>query len=270
MEPTDFPATERAAELEALRLGCGALEASIQQVAELIARDELDPTHPWPAALLWRRMRDLRSVDRVVADDVLRPLLDLPFAAEVVRKAASKDPTGGLSLLADALAKIQYEDEFSVLVRRGLMSEIEAARSRRKVEFDLIAGKHKTPMESRRHSRWRRRLLAELDHLEDGARPWPKGRGRRPGSEGKRARQRRADLCARFQALASEEQAEIVALRSIAARMLVRQHAEEHGLSPATAARDWLAVRRRLHERGLLPVAHLGTKQVQLERRLAS
>jgi hypothetical protein len=270
MEPTDFPATERAAELEALRLGCGALEASTQQVAELIARGKLDPAHPWPAALLWRRVRDLRSGDRVVADDVLRPLLDLPFAAEVVRAAASKDPTGGLSLLADALAKIQYEDEFSVLVRRGLMSEIEAAQRRRQIEFDLVAGRCQWPVVSRRRLQWRRRLLAEMEHLEGGGKRWPEGRGRRPRSEGKRGQVRRADLCARFEALTPERQASMIGSRRVEARQFVRQHAARHGMSLATAERDWLAVRRQLHARGLLGVSHLGAKQEQLERRLSS
>jgi hypothetical protein len=273
VEPTDFPATERSAELEARRLGCGALEALIQEVAELIACGKFDGADPWPGALLLRRVRDLGDADVVVTDEVVRPLLDLPCAAEVVRTAtaaAAKDPSGRLGLLADALATIHTEDEFAVLVRGGWMSKTDAAEARRRIAFEFAVGRHDRPIESRRRSRWRRSLLAELDHLEDGARPWPVGRGRRPGSKGARTQARCADMSARFQALTAEEQANIIGQRRLPARSLVRQHAARHGISLATAERDWLAVRRQLHERGLLGVAHLGAKREPFERRLTA
>jgi hypothetical protein len=265
---SDLPGTERAAELAARRLGSGGLVAQIQLVTELLSCGERELSHHWAVALLWRRVRDLGDVDSVVTDDVLGPLLDLPCAAEIVRAAASKNNSGRLGLLADALARIESEDEFAVLVRRGLMSEIDAGRARRQVEFDVEVGKYECPIESRRRAQWQRRLLAEMEHLEAGARPWPEGRGRQPGTEGKRSQARRADLSARFQALSPDEQADIVALRSGAARMFVRQHADRHHVSLATAERDWLAVRRKLHAQGLLGVSHLGARQVQLERRL--
>jgi hypothetical protein len=270
MVARDFPATDRAAELEARRLGSCQLEALIQQVAELIACGEVDPSDPWPVALLWRRVCDLGEIESVLTDDVLQPLLDLPCAEAVVRSAGSHDPSGRLGMLADALGKIESEDEFTVLVRRGLMSEGDAARLRRQVEFDLVAGSGESIVKSRRRRQWRRRREAEMEHLEGGGRRWPEGRGRRPGSEGKSGQARRADLDGRYQALTPEQQAKVIGLRSIEARAFVRQHAERHGISIPTADRDWLRVRRQRYERGLLGVSHLGAEQEQLERRLRS
>ena len=172
--------------------------AHIQQVAELLARGELEPSHPWPAALLWRRVRDLREIALVLNDDALQPLLDLSCAPEVLRAVASSDPSGRLDLLADALEKVESQDEFDILVRRGLMSEAEAAHSRRRIEFELAAGQHTAPTESRQRSRWRRCLLAQMEHLEYGARAWPDGRGRRPGSEGTKVRKRRGSCVGGF------------------------------------------------------------------------
>jgi hypothetical protein len=268
MGSTDFSATEHAAELEARRLGSGRLEALIQQVGELLACGELEPSHPWLAALLWRRVCDLGSIERVVTDDVVAPLLDLPSAAAILRAVASRDPSGRLAALAESIANVSSDDEFGVLVRRGLMSEADAARARRRVEFEVQVGRRNPRVESRRRARRRRRLLAEMATRDEGLPPWPEGRGRRPGSEGKRAQARREDLRVRLQSRTSSDQARVVALRSDAARALVREHAERHGVSLATAERDLLSVRRQQHELGLLPVAHLGAKQEQFERRL--
>jgi hypothetical protein len=143
------------------------------------------------------------------------------------------------------------------------------AEARRRIAFEFAIGRHDSPIESRRRSQWRRRLLAEIEHLEDGARRWPVGRGRRPGSKGKWSEARRANLRARFQALAPDDQVNFIGLRRVAARQFVREHAERHCISIASAERDWRAVRRQLHEQGLLGVFHLGAKLEQLERRLA-
>jgi len=129
-------------------------------------------------------------------------------------------------------------------------------------------GEHIRPPESRRHAQWRRRLLAEMEERDEGTPPWPKGRGRRPGSQGKRVRARQDDLFVRFRGLEGPEQDRFVALRSDAARRFVREHAERHGMSIKTAERDWFAVRRRANEQGFLGVAHLGAKGEQLMRPL--
>jgi hypothetical protein len=98
----DLPATDTEADLEARRLSSGQLAAHIAQAAELLALGELDPSHPYPPALLWRRVRDLGG-EGIASDPVLAPLLALPCAAVVLREAASKDLTGTLDRLADAL-----------------------------------------------------------------------------------------------------------------------------------------------------------------------
>jgi hypothetical protein len=212
----------------------------------------------------------LGDVERLVEDDVLAPLLDLPCAAGILGAAAPRDPSGKLAALAEALPNISSEDEFGVLVRRGLMTEAGAARVRRRVEFGLVVGEQTSRLDSRRRARWRNRLLAEIDARDEGMAPLPEGRGRRPGSEGKRAHGRRQDLRLRFHEMPPSEQERNVTLRSTAARGLVHEHAARHGVSLATAERDWLTVRRQLHETGLLPVIHLGSKREQLERRLTA
>jgi hypothetical protein len=103
---SDLPATERSAELAALRLGSGQLGAQIEQVAELLARGELGESHPWPASLVWRRLRDLGDIDRVVSDDVLAPLLELRCAVGVIEAVASRDPSGRVAVLAEVLGNI--------------------------------------------------------------------------------------------------------------------------------------------------------------------
>jgi len=68
---------------------------------------------------------------------VLAPLLELHCAAGILRAVASRDTSGRLGVLAEALPNTSPDDEFDVLVRQGVMTESAAARARRRVEYDI-------------------------------------------------------------------------------------------------------------------------------------
>jgi hypothetical protein len=249
----DLPATPKEAELESTRLGAGQLAAHIEQAAGLLARGELDSSHPWPAALVWRRVRDLHGVETLASDGVLAPLLDLPCAADVLHALAPKDPSGTLDRLADALAPHlddEYLDELAgrrrfveeqtdrIVARYAGVSTDEVARIRRARQLRRAAAglppdftqAELAGYQSRRSLQARRRRIGAYVARTDGTQPPPEGKGRWPGSKGTRTLQRRRDLAERWPALSADE-------RRPAAL------AERYGVSLATAKRDATAVR---------------------------
>jgi hypothetical protein len=249
----DLPATELEAELAATRLGAGQLVAHVELAADLLERGELDPSHPWIAALVWRRVRDLHGVDTLASDGVLAPLLDLPCAAEVLHALAPKDQSGTLGRLADALTQHlddEYLDELAarkrfveeqtdrIVATYAGVSTDEVARIRRVRQLRRAAAglppdfteAELAGYQSRRSLQARRRRIAAYVARTDGTQPPPEGKGRWPGSKGTRTLQRRRDLAARWPALSADE-------RRPAAL------AERYGVSLATAKRDAAAVR---------------------------
>jgi HrpA-like RNA helicase len=178
---------------------------------------------------------------------------------EIVRRYAI-DPDSYYSALsgADLLAR-DLERERSAQL--GFWLDPERTRK----GWELVP-RDAPPYRSRRDVQARRRFLAERHGTL-----WPDGKGRRPGAEGKKAAARRADLLARFAELDSHERDRAIGLRSNAARRLVTEHAARHGVSLATAKRDWLAVRRTLHGHGQLGTFHLDAeRRAKLDRRLGS
>jgi len=259
-----LPATVKEAELKAIELGSGGLAAQIEQVAKMLDRGELNPSHPWPGALLWQRVRDLHGVG-LPNDPVLAPLLALPCAAVVLREAASKDSTGTLDRLADALTPdLGNEDESELTATRAAVSAQrdaivakyagvsieEVDQTRRQRRFERVAGGLAAEPEepsSTAFERWQVPLLpgkkysrrdvqalrqqwAERMARLDEVPPPPVGKGRRPGSKGARTLERRRDLAARWAGL-SEDQRRPAAL------------VERYGVSLSTAKRDLAAVK---------------------------
>jgi hypothetical protein len=138
-----LPATAREAELQALRLGSAGLAAAIAQVAELLGRGELDASHPWPAALVWRRVRDSRDVAALATDRVLAPLLEAPGAAAVLRVAAAVSGLPQFGAMADALQPDESdylrpnggENAVELIARHAgcTVAEVERAARRRRL-----------------------------------------------------------------------------------------------------------------------------------------
>lgn len=276
------PAKTRSAESEAIRLGSGEVRPQLAMIADLVERGELDPDSPWPLALVAEQVKrlarplgiqapvsgveDLRTHDdrrrfglALVNDPTLAPIL-VPSAVGWLREAGALDPSGAVALLAEALEQEarrgRIADELDVLVRLGYMDGNAARRKRLKHAFD---GSSK-PL-SRRQRQGRARLLARR-----GATTWPRGRGRRPGAEGRAAGTRWRDLLACYVELPPAERNRLVALRSRAARTFVRAHAERHGVSLATGKRDWLTVQRELAGRGQLAVLSARLDSAQREK----
>jgi hypothetical protein len=242
----DLPASSKEADLEATRLGAGQLASHIKQAAELLVRGELDPSHPWPAALLWRRVRDLHSIEAVAADDVLAPLVRAPGADGVLRATAAKDPSGKLALLADALAP-DWRDSVrpagglttdEIVAKHAGVSTEEVAHYRRERRLRRVgAGLPPEPTEAelagyqsrRRLQTRRRRVTSYVARLDNTPAP-PQGKGRWPGSRGKRTMQRRCELAALWPKLSADERRPA----ALAKRL---------GVSLATAKRDAAAIR---------------------------
>lgn len=98
--------TQREAELAATRLASGALASAIEQAAELLTAGK-------------RRVRDLGGVEGFATDQMLAPLRMSPGAAEILGAVADRDPAGGLTALADALAPDPLSFEARLLVKHA-------------------------------------------------------------------------------------------------------------------------------------------------------
>jgi hypothetical protein len=257
------------AELDAIRLGAAGFDAALATVGKLLDAGRLHPEHPWPIALLGQAVREtarplglhpdppgvsslagLRERNRLglalLAHEALGPLL-IPAAAGTFAAAARQDPTGAVEKIGHELeweATLGGADEFSVVE-----GDLERARMLR---LRSVFERDEQPPSRRRLQRLRQSVAAHEARL-DGAKPPPAGKGRRPGAEGKRTAARRADLKAAYLARESDTRTRIAsALRSQEARSLVNDHVERHGVSLATAKRDWLEVQRELAGRGQL------------------
>jgi hypothetical protein len=237
--------------------------------------------HPWPRALAWRRVCDLRGVESLASDRVLAPLLEAPGAANVLAAIAKRDPSGVLAALSNALEPDLSdhlrpkggETIVEVVARHAgcTVEDVERLRRRRRLSdaqprhgtefgFTCANGVHSwlgtrgldercpycgepptrwermlpAPYESRRMlQRRRRRVAGQLARCDATPEP-PPGRGRRPGTEGKKAAARRADLDAALSASRYRPVTELIA-----------DHAARHGISHATAWRDLRRVRAR-------------------------
>ena len=145
-----FPTTDREAEAAATRLGSGSGFAdAVAHAADLLASGELEPSHPWLAALLWQRVRHLRDVALVPGDGASEPLLAAPGAEQLLHTVAPRDPSGRLAALADALAP-DPENELRIF------------RGRTMTFFELIAEYAGCTPEEARQQRQRRRLVEAL------------------------------------------------------------------------------------------------------------
>jgi hypothetical protein len=240
-----LPATPRDAELAALRLGAGELESAVQHAADLLARGQIDASHPWLDALVLRRIKDLQGVESLAADDVLAPLLDIPASATVLRQLSSREGWGALTQLADTIEPDRVWDDPALIELEamfiGCTVEERTRDWRRAARNGEVLLRQNPDVEqlSRRHEQWRRRRLAEIIARKSGSARPPVGRGRRPGSEGREASARRAELRSSFDSLAAAQRVEALRPRSPVARQLVSAHAAEHGISRSTAYRDW-------------------------------
>jgi hypothetical protein len=271
-----LPATPREAELQALRLGSAGLEAAIAQVTELLVRGQLDASHPWPAALVWRRVRDSRDVAALATDRMLAPLLEAPGADAVLRVAEAVSGLPQFGEMADALQpdRSDYlrpngsESALELIARHAgrTVTEVEREARRRRsrdavpargveATYHCPSGAHSWlgkrgveaercpycgahpirwerfllhPNASRRGLQQRRRRIAAYEARFDGTPPPHTGRGRQPGSENRRTRERRSALKAR---LGEQEPT-----------ALVHEHAARFGVSTRTAWRDYQAV----------------------------
>jgi hypothetical protein len=280
-----FPSTAHKAGFEAGRLGSAELAQSIRQLAELISRGELAADHVWPVALVMRQVKEVAAYLRVevpppgvenlrtvahrrqlglalIGDETLRPMLLVPASHETLRAAAQADPLGVMERFADELDAQQVRGLDSEALELGRIDE---DRARMQALTLAVEPPYPSWPRSRRQAQRMRRLLAGMDGKD-----WTPGRGRRPGAEGRVAKARRQDLLARYLDLPQGEQERMIALRSTLARAFVIGHKERHGVSMATAERDWLWVRSTLAERGQLGyIGLIEPEQVpELERRL--
>jgi hypothetical protein len=239
-----LPATAKDAEVAAIRLGSGSgFAAAVKQAAELLERGELDPSHPWPAALVWRRVQDLRGVEALRFDSVLAPLFEIPAAAGVLRSVASRDPSGTLTRLADELgfqgafgaaaeqlardlaappdsswpaeltdayerARVRAGDEFTVLEKLGYVSRTESIRARLRFELDYAVGKLEPPRLARLPQWVLDALYFDRRTGRYKVRELPSGKGRRPGARNSDRTERLNGLAARV--LATPEPWELV------------------------------------------------------------
>jgi hypothetical protein len=184
--------------------------------------------------------------EQLARSEELQPLLLAPGTASLFERIAPADPSGATRRLASALArsKKQRGDEFDVLVRHGLITAEEAAKARL---LSNLQPPLDTTIRTRRLRQRRVRVLASRE-----GRPWPEGRGRRPGAKGRQRRRRLDDLTLRFLELPDKPREELAtSLRTPSAWL--DEHAARWNLGcPRTAQRDWLDVQRALDERGQL------------------